>query len=128
MKRQLLFFCFIGVISAKLLLVSCAKEKVPVPVVVDFLTADCPDTIFYSTQIKPFVDINCATSNCHSTAVHQGGYDLTNHENVSTNVDIIMQSMDPNSGLSLMPQGMPVVADSVIKMFNCWKNQGKLNN
>ena len=53
MKFRILFFVLVGLISAKLLLVSCAKEKTAAPVIINqiVLTAECPDTIFYSTSI-----------------------------------------------------------------------------
>ncbi len=130
MKKKILFIVFIGIISVKFLLTSCAKEKAPAPIVPIgiVLTTDCPDTIFYSTQIKPFIDINCATSSCHSASTHAAGYDLSNHANVSANLDIIIQSMDPTSGLTLMPLGGAIIDATTLSQIKCWKGQGKLNN
>ena len=92
------------------------------------LTAECPDTIFYSTQVKPFIDASCATSGCHNAATSAAGYDLSNHANVSANLDIIIQSMDPTSGLTLMPLGGTVIDATTLNYIKCWKGQGKLNN
>jgi hypothetical protein len=130
MKFRILFFVLVSLVSTKLLLVSCAKEKSVAPVIINqiVLTAECPDTIFYSTQIKPFIDINCATSSCHSASAHAAGYDLSNHANVSANLDIIIQSMDPTSGLTLMPLGGAIIDATTLSQIKCWKGQGKLNN
>ena len=132
MKMKILFIVFIGLISFKFILVSCTKDKAPAPIIPTeiVLTAECPDTIFYSTQIKPFIDANCSTSGCHDVTTHAANFDLTTHANVSANIDIIVQSMDPALTNPSMPFGLPVIDqnDSIFKKINCWKGQGKLNN
>ena len=130
MKFRILFFDFVGLISAKLLLVSCAKEKTAAPVIINqiVLTAECPDTIFYSTSIKPFVDITCATTGCHDASSSAGGYDLTTYDKVSINATSIVNSMKPGHTPFQMPMGTSSTNDTIIKLFNCWIGQGKLNN
>ena len=48
MKFRILFFVLVSLVSTKLLLVSCAKEKSVAPVIINqiVLTAECPDTVF----------------------------------------------------------------------------------
>lgn len=130
MKYRILFFVLVGLISIKLLLVSCAKDKAPAPIIVNqiVLTAECPDTIFYATQIKPFINSTCATTACHDAISKAGSYDLSTYENIALNATAIVNSMKPGAAPSQMPLGGTTVNDSIISHFNCWINQGKLNN
>ena len=130
MKKKILFIVFIGITTVKFLLVSCAKDKAPAPIVPIgiVLTAECPDTIFYSTQIKPYIDASCATSGCHNAATQAGTFDLSTHANVSANIDAIIKSMDPALTSPSMPLGLPVIDATTLSHIKCWKGQGKLNN
>jgi hypothetical protein len=130
MKFRILFFVLVSLVSTKLLLVSCAKEKSVAPVIINqiVLTAECPDTVFYSTAIKPFVDNSCATTGCHAASSSAGGYDLSTYDKVSTNATSIVNSMKPGHTPAQMPIGTSSTNDTIIKLFNCWIGQGKLNN
>lgn len=108
-----------------LLIVACAKDKIKEPPVQasTFLTADCPDTIKFETQIKPLITQWCM--GCHSPG---GSFpELSNHQNISFNADNMLKAMNAD-GVQLMPQGGPALQDSVIRVFSCWIKQGKLNN
>ena len=51
---------------------------------------------------------------------------LTNHSDISANATAILNSIKGNT--QLMPLNGPQLNDSLIKQFNCWIQQGKLNN
>lgn len=127
-KVKVLITLSILVLVLKLSLVSCAKDKTPVPPVIIEIVLDsiCPDTVFYETEIKVLMDQNCATSGCHDAATHTKGYDLTTYQNVSANAQIILESMHGIT-VQLMPLGNALPASS-IQRFDCWVKQGKLEN
>lgn len=98
-------------------LFGCKKDKVQ-----NYPNANCSDTVSFNNEILPLIQNNC--TGCHD---NQNGYSLTNHSNISTNSTAIIGAMR-NSGYQLMPQGGPALPDSVIQRFECWVNQGKLDN
>lgn len=89
---------------------------------------NCPDTISFSEFVKPFVDMNCAFSGCHGGGSTSGGYAFNNHAEISGSAAIMLQTIRHESGVDPMPQGSAKLADSLINQFNCWIEQGKLNN
>lgn len=97
---------------------SCSKEKVS-----SLNNPNCNDTISYATQIKPMMDNYCVS--CHGDG-NGTGYIITSHSNTSSNATNILNAM--NGQPQLMPQNGPALHDSLIQQFNCWINQGKLNN
>lgn len=127
-KVKVLIMVSILLLVLKLSLISCAKDKTPVPPVITEIVLDsvCPDTVFYETEIKALMDQNCATSGCHDAATHTQGYDLTTYQNVSANAQIILESMHGVT-VQLMPLGNALPASS-IQRFDCWVKQGKLEN
>ena len=129
MKIGFVLTLSILIITVKLILVSCAKDKTPAPPVIVEIVLDsvCPDTVFYQTEIKTLIDQNCATSGCHDAVTHTAGYDLTSYENVSANAQAILASMQPGAIPQQMPLGSPL-PDTVIQRFDCWVKQGKLEN
>lgn len=105
--------------------VSCKKDKVPgAP---ETPAPTCVDTISYLQQVKPFIDLNCATSGCHN-ATGAGGYNLLTHTSVSNNANIILSAIRHDGGFTAMPLGGGQLPDSTIQQFDCWINQGKLDN
>ena len=104
-----------------LFIVSCKKDMTPLP------NLDCADTISYSQQVQPFIDLNCTTSGCHDASA-SGGYNFTTHSSVSANAVIILSAINHDSGTVPMPLGGAKLADSTIQQFDCWINQGKLDN
>lgn len=113
----------IALISAVLLLGSCTKDKVTVA-----LDSNCMDTISFAQQIKPMIDQNCSTSGCHDANSQASGYNFTTHAAVAANASKILQTISGGSGVVAMPLGADMLPDSLIQQFNCWSNQGKLNN
>ena len=126
---KVLFFIGVGLIATKLLLVSCVKEHTPIPSAVTpiVLTALCSDTVKYAQTIEPLMNQSCATTNCHDASTQTAGFDLSNWANVSANAQAIIGSMHGTNGVPVMPLGA-ALPDSVIQKFQCWVDQGKLNN
>ena len=114
----------IPIVIGTVFLVSCKKDVTPefIPV-----AENCPDTISYSLQIQPLLDINCSTSGCHDAATGASGYILTTHAEVSSASSAVYDAMN-HSGPTPMPLGGAKLADSLIKQFECWIEQGTQNN
>ena len=116
--RNLLFMILLISIGS----LSCSKDKVSVATI-----SDCVDTISYSLQIQPMLDINCSTSGCHSSSSGAAGYILTTHSEVSSASATVYDAIN-HTGSSPMPLGSPKLEDSLIQQFQCWIEQGELNN
>lgn len=119
MKRLIVF----PIIAASIIAVSfsCKKDKVSGATI----DPNCPDTIYFNTQILPMMQNNC--TGCHDSG-NSTGYTITNHTNISSNASAILNAMKASNGFQLMPQGGPALNDTLIQQFSCWINQGKLNN
>lgn len=115
LRFTIAIFCFSGLALA----LSCSKDKVPAAI----FDLNCDDTISFSSQIAPMISANCAS--CHGIS-NSTGYTLTNHTNISSNATAILNSLKGTP--QLMPQGGPALNDSLIQQFECWINQGTLNN
>ena len=113
MKQFILCGLFISLIC------SCAKDKVPS----EF--TDCGDTVSFSQDIQPLVEINCV--GCHNEVAPANDVILTNHMRISNEANRMINSMQA-SGMDLMPYGGPPLSDSLIQLFQCWILQGKQNN
>jgi hypothetical protein len=101
---------------------SCTKNKVPLPE----LDNTCSDSVKYVTFVQPLISSNCSTSGCHDS-FGAGGYTLETHAQISGNAEIILKAIR-HDGAASMPQGQPKLVDSLTTQFNCWINQGKLEN
>ena len=89
----------------------------------------CVETVSYSAKIQPLIEMNCSTTGCHDATGQQGGVNLVSYAGVRDNANNILSVIQLDEGNSgLMPFGGPKLADSLIQHFNCWVNQGKLNN
>jgi len=111
-----LLIIFFGV---ALLIFSCKKEKAAAFV--------CTEEVSYSNEIRPLIEMNCTVSGCHDASA-AGGYDFLSYEEVSSNADRILETIQHGSGVSPMPQGAGKLADSLIQKFYCWKENGTQNN
>lgn len=121
---KLILFIFLIVFSLAFS-VSCRKDKTPNSVM---MPLDCSDTVSYVTKIGPLIQQNCATSGCHNAESSSAGYTLTSHTSISANAEIILKTMKHDPQVTSMPFGSDKLADSLIQQFECWMNQGKLNN
>lgn len=101
---------------------SCKKDKTS-----PATSGDCPDTISFATKIEPLIQQNCSTTGCHDAA-SAGGYNLLGHSNISANATIVLSVIKHDAGVTPMPFGGTKLADSLATQFNCWIQQGKLNN
>lgn len=97
----------------------CSKEKAPLPIV----DITCPDTISFSQKIAPMIQDNC--SGCHGSGAGTSPV-LSNHAEISGSAEAILNALKGSP--QLMPQGGPALADSLIQQFQCWIQQGKMNN
>jgi hypothetical protein len=119
MKSFLIIFS--AIILGVFTMNSCKKDKAPV----DCTTAGCTDTISFANQILPMIQINC--TGCHQPGNASGGYSLSTYAEIVSNADAILNSLN-GTGMKLMPEGGPALADTLIQQFSCWKCQGKLDN
>ncbi len=123
MKIIFSLFILLTLACVSLQMSSCTKDKIPLPA----LTTDCPDTISFQSTIYPMINANCSTSGFHDSS-SAGGYNLTDHAQISQNADRILRTIRHESGVQSMPQGQAKLADIVALQLNCWILQGKLNN
>ncbi|MES2588144.1 MAG: cytochrome c [Bacteroidota bacterium] len=114
MKKIIFIFSFF------FLATSCTKEKA----VAAIITADCPDTIKFSTQISPMITTYC--TGCHTSGGSASPV-FTSYSSIETHASTMLKYMKAD-GVQLMPQGGPALNDSLIQQFTCWINQGKQNN
>ncbi len=82
---------------------------------------ECSDTISFNRDIFPTIIGYC--SGCHDASQ---SLSLTNHSEISYHATAILNTL--NGVPFLMPDGGPPLADSLIQQFECWINQGKLDN
>ena len=98
---------------------ACTKEKAPVPLP----QIVCTSTISFSQQIAPMIDANCAS--CHGAGAGTSPV-LSNYAEISQNAEAIVNALHGTP--ELMPQGGPALPDSLIQQFQCWLQQGKMEN
>lgn len=115
MKNRILALTFIVAV----VVISCTKDKTALPA--------CPATISYQADILPVIQTSCSTSGCHDASA-AGGYDLSTYAGVSSNTTNILAAIRQETGVTAMPLGAPKLADSIIDKFNCWVEQGALDN
>lgn len=109
------FAAVLSLVSAS----SCTKAKAPV----NMGPVTCSDTISFSQQIAPMIQANC--SSCHGSGAGTSPV-LSNHAEISSAAQDILGTLHGTP--QLMPQGGPALADSLIQQFDCWMQQGKMNN
>jgi len=114
---------FIALVAfSPLFFYSCKKDKAPEPV-----PFDCEDTISYSAIIEPLINQSCATSGCHNNS-GAGGYIFGSYAAVEENKATILKSIRHESGVTPMPIGAAKLTPEQIQSFNCWIEQGALDN
>lgn len=121
MKRITSIFPVVSSIAILALLLpgACTKAKTPPPLP----QVVCTDTISFSTQIAPMIEENCA--GCHGSGAGTSPV-LSNYTEISQNADAIIQALRGTP--QLMPQGGPALSDSLIQQFQCWLQQGRMDN
>lgn len=120
MQTKLIF------IGAMLILCSCLKDKTAT--YTEAPPATCVDTVLFQDEIMgQIMNVSCNTAGCHDSGTAQSGYIIENHTQVSANADFFLNVMNYSAGVP-MPYGSAKLADSLIQKFECWIEQGKLNN
>lgn len=103
--------------------VSCKKDKTET----SEFNADCEDEISYSSDIQSIISSSCATSGCHDAGSATSGYVFENHQQISSNADIMLSVIRYEEGVVGMPIGSKL-SDEFAEDFFCWIEQGKQNN
>lgn len=103
---------------------ACKKDKVTTTEI----TSECEEEISFSSDIQSIINNSCATSGCHNAAAATSGYVFENHQQMSTNADIILSVIRHEEGVVAMPIGASKLSDEFAESFFCWIEQGKLNN
>ena len=87
------------------------------------------DTVSFSGEIQPLIiDASCNVAGCHDSGTSSAGYAFGNYDQISSNSAVILEVLSHNSGVSPMPLGGDKLADSLIQKFDCWIQQGLLDN
>jgi hypothetical protein len=79
----------------------------------------------YTTDIKPILDANCASS-CHSAEKHMHHLDLSTYESVkaeSGNPEFL-GAINHESNYTPMPKNHPKLDDASIQKIQCWVQNG----
>jgi hypothetical protein len=119
MKKVLI----IGALTILFSFTSCLKEKGIE--VVDALDFPCGDTVYFQTTIMGEI-INAHCTGCHTGGGSLGGYSFDSYSEVVAASTQILSTIKHET--SPMPQGGAKLNDSLITKFDCWIQQGKLNN
>ncbi|MFT5778031.1 MAG: hypothetical protein ACI837_000979 [Crocinitomicaceae bacterium] len=122
MKKLGILYTLVVIVVALASTTSCKKDKTALPPV-----DQCPDTILFSTQVEPFIQLNCSVAGCHDAGA-AGGYNLVGHGNISANAQIVLNAIRHDAGFTPMPYFQAKLNDSIIEHFDCWMIQGTLNN
>lgn len=77
--------------------------------------------VFYANQIRPIIDTNCQTSNCHGGNANIPSFET--YDEVKANANGIKNRTTNKT----MPKN-GVLSDSDIKLIADWVDQGALNN
>ncbi|MGB0177052.1 MAG: hypothetical protein ACPF9D_07795 [Owenweeksia sp.] len=95
-----------------------------------------PDTVYYSRDIQPILNANCAYSGCHDAATSTDGVNLSTYASVTSTADV--RPFDPDGSDiyevlvetdvdKRMPFGMPPLPNDQIALIRKWIQQGALN-
>lgn len=90
-------------------------------------TYDCTSvTPTYTTDIKPIMDVSCATVGCHSASAKAQGIDLSTYAVVKSESSnkAFMGSMQHGSGYSAMPKSASKLTDASLQKIYCWIQSG----
>lgn len=105
---------------------ACLKDRTSE--YVEVAPVACADTVFFQAEIMgEIMDVSCNTVGCHDAGTGSGSYVLENYTQVAGAATVLVGVMNYTAGLP-MPQGSPKLADSLLQKFDCWIEQGKLNN
>ncbi|HBF18443.1 MAG: hypothetical protein CMI36_03440 [Owenweeksia sp.] len=95
-----------------------------------------PDSVYYSRDIQPLLNANCAYAGCHDAATSQDGVNLSNYNTVIATADVrpfnpggsdIYEVITDSDPQDRMPQGLPALPADQIALIRKWIEQGALN-
>lgn len=108
-------------VFCSLIVVSCTFEKV-VP-----LPAGCTTTMYYATDIKPFIDSKCVT--CHSNVPsYMNGGDFSNFSLLKEKIEDGSVEDRVFNRKDMAPIGYDQLTEVEKAKLKCWIKQGAPNN
>jgi hypothetical protein len=115
MSKYSIVFLLFALVSV----VSCGKD--------DETKVDCTGiTPTYNNGVRAIMESSCATVGCHVGQFPGGGIDLSTYATVkSASLNgKVLQSIKHESGADAMPQGAAKLPNDVIKIVECWIQNG----
>lgn len=117
----------ITISSFFLLMVSCKHDPIA-PI-------DCPNGIVsFASQVQPIINQNCNVSGCHGD-MNEAPFPLMTFQQIDSAVvycNLLMsikhQTPTPMPRIDPLLPDAGMLPDSVIKIIECWINQGRQNN
>jgi len=111
----------LSIVLSVFVISSCTFEKaVPLPV-------GCTTTMYYATNIKPFIDSKCVT--CHSTIPsYMNGGDFSSFPLFKEKIDDGSVADRVFHKKDMAPTGYPQLTEAEKAMLRCWIEQGATNN
>ncbi|MFL5753131.1 MAG: hypothetical protein ACJ76F_06975 [Bacteroidia bacterium] len=108
-----------SVIIVFLSLIAACKSK-PAP-----KTTCAEPNLTYTSDIKPILDVNCATT-CHSAKKRAHGIDLSNYESVKASASdaSFLGSIRHEGGYTPMPKNHDKLDEPTIQKIACWIQNG----
>ena len=104
---------------------SCVKDIGPLPVKVSVAFCDSLN-VKYSSDINPIMITYCATkASCHGTGASAGDFSTYGGVQPFANDG---ELRDRVLVVKDMPQGGPLLADSLLQKIDCWLQKGFPNN
>lgn len=97
-----------------------------------------PDSIYFSKDILPLLQSNCAFSGCHGNGSSQDGVDLTSYNSIISTADVRPFNLSGSDLYEVItendlddrmppPPANALTSDQIAKIAK-WINQGALNN
>lgn len=110
-------------LGTSFLLYNCTKDKTKTPIPTNFITAECPDTIKFSSQILDSIDAKCFS--CHANGQSP---EFSDYQSIQANAEDILNTLDANANKPMPQGGASQFKSPFIQQFKCWISQGKQNN
>lgn len=100
--------------------IACKKKATPT-------TFDCTGVAAtYTTEVKPLLDMHCATSGCHNASSKADGKDFSTYSSSKSLAgnNNFLGSIEHLNGYTAMPKGASKLSDTDIKTIACWVQNG----
>ncbi len=139
-KLKSIAICFVLFVVFVIAFSSCEHEPVLPEIYqsnVPIFTGDCnSDTIYYTTQIAPILNSNCATSKCHDASTAEHGVDLSSYSQVIKTAGVtpfnassseLIEVLSESGDDQMPPPPSSQLSNSVKSILEKWINQGAYN-